>query len=181
MPELGDTFDILSAAGGLGDTTFATVLQPVGVPAGRFFSAIYSPTTVQLLVISNLPGDYNNDGVVDAGDYVMWRKFEGLSVALLNDPIGGTIDQDQYDQWSAHFGETAPGSGSMANTAVPEPATLILLTLAAVVWCLRRGRTAENSTNNSTASGIHRKSTGFDPAEVGLKECLTNGSHDGAR
>jgi hypothetical protein len=135
MPALGDTFNVLSAAGGLGGTTFASVLQPVGMPAGRFFSAIYSATTVQLLVISNLPGDYNNDGVVDAGDYVVWRKHEGTTNTLLNDPIGGTIGEAQYDQWSAHFGDTA-GSGTGAGGAVPEPGAFVLAAQLFGLWML---------------------------------------------
>lgn len=38
-------------------------------------------------------GDYNNNGEVDAADYVMWRKLEGT--------------QTQYDTWSSRFGKTA--------------------------------------------------------------------------
>jgi hypothetical protein len=42
--------------------------------------------------IDGLPGDINGDGVVDAADYVAWRKD------------GGT--QDDYDTWRAHFGQS---------------------------------------------------------------------------
>ena len=77
-----------------------------------------------------LSGDYNNDGVVDTADYVVWRKGLGTNYA-----------QTDYDVWRAHFGQTA-GSGTSAtvNAAVPEPTALLLLTLAATCWCLRRGR-----------------------------------------
>ncbi len=44
-----------------------------------------------------LEGDFNNDHVVDAADYVVWRKTEGI--------------QAGYDAWRSHFGETA-GSGT---------------------------------------------------------------------
>jgi hypothetical protein len=71
-----------------------------------------------------LPGDYNDDGKVDAADYVVWRKNEGTNIVLPNNPIGGTIDQAQYDQWRSRFGQTA-ASGS-ANSIVPEPSTLLL-------------------------------------------------------
>ena len=79
---------------------------------------------------------YNNDGVVDAGDYIVWRKFEGLSVALLNDPIGGTIDQDQYDQWRTHFGETAE-SGTGGSETVPEPTAVVFAGQLFVLWIPR--------------------------------------------
>ena len=56
---------------------------------------------------SPLTGDYNNNGVVDAADYVVWRNNQGTSNALPNDPIGGMIGAAQYNQWRAHFGQTA--------------------------------------------------------------------------
>ena len=75
----------------------------------------------------SLPGDYNNNGIVDAADYVVWRKT-------------GT-PPDGYNTWCAHFGQPAGrGTGSNATTAVPEPATSVLLMLAAVSWCRRRRR-----------------------------------------
>jgi hypothetical protein len=78
-------------------------------------------------------GDYNENGVVDAADYVDWRKTLGQPAT----PAGsgadgdadGTIDQDDYTFWAARFGNTVPGSGGGAvSTAVPEPASLVLLT-----------------------------------------------------
>jgi hypothetical protein len=55
-------------------------------------------------------GDYNDDGTVDAADYVTWRKNNGTNNVLPNDPIGGTIDSDQYNQWAANFGESGAGA-----------------------------------------------------------------------
>jgi T5SS/PEP-CTERM-associated repeat protein len=92
-----------------------------------------------------LPGDYNQNGVVDAADYVVWRDNEGTSNDLPNDEIGGMIGQAHYDQWRAHFGQTS-GSGSALTPAettsanVPEPATWVLLVLAAVGIFVKRRR-----------------------------------------
>ncbi len=69
-------------------------------------------------VEDGLPGDFNTDGKVDAADYVVWRK--GLDTLYT---------PDDYDDWRANFGATAPGAGTVAGqaAAVPEPAAIILL------------------------------------------------------
>ncbi len=73
-------------------------------------------------VVAGTPGDYNNNGTVDAADYVLWRNGGTLS----NDPNPGNPTA-QYDLWKANFGKP-PGSGSGSGLgAVPEPATLIML------------------------------------------------------
>jgi len=108
------------------------------LPSGVFLTSVLGST---FGTPSAVVGDYNGNGVVDAADYVMWRKNEGTTNTLPNDPIGGTIGPAQYDQWRAHFGQTAgSGSGIDANAAVPEPATPVLLVFAATVGCLWRPR-----------------------------------------
>jgi hypothetical protein len=67
-----------------------------------------------------LTGDYNNDGKVDAADYVVWRK--------------NNINGEQgYNDWRANFGRMA-GSGSAlgAAGAVPEPAAAALMVIGLV-------------------------------------------------
>jgi hypothetical protein len=78
-----------------------------------------------------LTGDYNNDGKVDAADYVVWRKTE----------IGG---QQGYDDWRDHYG-AMNGSGSRGQgvgATVPEPTCSGLLTALgfAMVWAVGRRR-----------------------------------------
>jgi subtilase family protein len=76
-----------------------------------------------------VPGDYNQNGVVDAADYAVWRKG-----------LGTTFTSADYDVWRAHFGQIAgSGASASANVAISEPATLVLLMFAATNWCLRRG------------------------------------------
>jgi hypothetical protein len=72
-----------------------------------------------------LTGDYNHDGIVDAADYVVWRKG-----------LGTTFTQNDYNVWRTHFGQTAgSGSGVSANAVVPEPATLVLLMFSSAALC----------------------------------------------
>jgi hypothetical protein len=80
----------------------------------------------------SLEGDYNQNGTVDAADYVLWRKSSGT---YGGNPAG-------YNTWRANFGHP-PGSGSgtvvSANAAVPEPtASLLLLPMVAGLSFLRR-------------------------------------------
>jgi T5SS/PEP-CTERM-associated repeat protein len=101
------------------------------------FDELRIGTSYADVVPAGLFGDYNNDGTVDAADYVVWRKFTGTSTTLPNDPHGGTIGPQQFDTWRAHFGQTA-GNGGLSNTTVPEPAGLLLVIL--VVPLLRSPR-----------------------------------------
>jgi hypothetical protein len=78
------------------------------------------------------PGDYTNDGTVDVRDYVMWRKLNGTSTQLPNDPNPLPIDTDQYNTWRTNFGQvvgsgaTVDSSGS-ANFSTPEPCSTVLI------------------------------------------------------
>ena len=70
-----------------------------------------------------MTGDYNNNGIVDAADYVLWRNGGPLQ----NDPTNG-VQAEDYNVWRANFGRTAgPAAGSsLAGSSVPEPAGLII-------------------------------------------------------
>lgn len=61
-----------------------------------------------------LPGDYNDDGVVDAGDYSVWRDAMGSYAVLPNDTTPSSVSQADYDLWVANFGAIAPAAGQAA-------------------------------------------------------------------
>lgn len=95
-----------------------------------------------VIVPMGLPGDYNNDHVVDAADYTVWRDHLGAAdESSLNgngDGLNG-VDIGDYNRWKAHFGETS-GAGSLAAGAVPEPNVVMLglLSLFGLVGLRRR-------------------------------------------
>ena len=70
--------------------------------------------------VPTLQGDYNTDGVVDAADYVVWRKTDGTN------PAG-------YNTWRTNFGRTAAAVRRWpARQACPSrPLELVCL---AVCW-----------------------------------------------
>jgi hypothetical protein len=81
----------------------------------------------------DVDGDYNNDGTVGAADYVVWRDQLGQNVTLPNDSTPGMVTAEDYTVWSANFGISSIGAGSLLiATSVPEPAALLLLAIGAV-------------------------------------------------
>jgi hypothetical protein len=83
----------------------------------------------QFRIVAELPpGDFNQDGTVDAADYVVWRTTDGT--------------QTGYDAWRANFGTSLlAGSGAAGYPlgasaeslpAVPEPSTLMIACIAAI-------------------------------------------------
>jgi hypothetical protein len=113
-----------------------------------FFIQLYHPGVT--------PGDYNSNGVVDAGDYDIWRKSVGQST-LPNRGTGitGPVGQADFDFWRSRFGIIAPnvgdpgavwwdnaslvqltpaaGAGAGLSAAVPETPSWCLATLASLV------------------------------------------------
>jgi hypothetical protein len=84
-----------------------------------------------------LDGDYNKDNVVDAADYVTWRRAIGQTGAGLaaDGNWSGTVDMDDFDAWRGNFGRARAVPGGGASTAVPELGTVALLlgSLAALI------------------------------------------------
>ena len=89
---------------------------------------------VSNLVSASLPGDFNQNGTVDAADYTVWRDTLGLAGAGLaaDGNLDNAVDVRDYDLWKFHFGETRiGGGGAVGGRSVPEPGTLLLGLMAA--------------------------------------------------
>jgi hypothetical protein len=73
------------------------------------------------------PGDFNANGTVDTGDYVLWRKLNGPA--------------NPYTLWRSNFGNP-PGSGSGIGIGgeVPEPTAVALAVMGMAGSCFARRR-----------------------------------------
>jgi hypothetical protein len=107
-----------------------------GVSAARqigTLDATFDNVSATAVPEPRLVGDYNQNGTVDAADYVVWRTG-----------LGTTYTQTDYDVWRANFGQSA-GSGAALpsaeplSAAVPEPASFVLLMMAVGCCICRRG------------------------------------------
>jgi hypothetical protein len=86
------------------------------------------------LAATTLAGDYNDDGVVDAADYVVWRNA-AIGAALPNDTTPGVVSAADYAVWRSNFGNSlAAGSGAAALAGVPEPGGVLLAILAGLIY-----------------------------------------------
>jgi T5SS/PEP-CTERM-associated repeat protein len=132
QPVVGDSFQIINAATSLAGQ-FASVLGADlggGLAFDVIVDALAHSVTLEVVQTATLEGDFNNDGRVDAADYVSWRKNDGA-------PPG-------YNEWRTNFGSTL-GSGASATVAaaIPEPASVVIALLGAtILFKVARGRVA---------------------------------------
>ena len=91
-------------------------------------SQLYTNGILSVTGPASLAGDYNDNGKVDAADYVVWRRG-----------LGTTYTQTEYDVWRAHFGQTTGNGRAIPSAqplpaAVPEPCSLVLLCLGMIAF-----------------------------------------------
>ncbi len=136
--------------GSRGNTAFnnfgGTLRSGNWVDEVKIYNGVYTPAelTAEPTIVE---GDYNGNGIVDAADYVIWRKNfpnnSGLATASMGDGNGdGNITSVDYDYWRARYGNP-PGSGSGADglgagAQVPEPSMTALVLCACFGFAMRR-------------------------------------------
>ncbi len=130
-PAAGDEFDILDV--GSVEGLFDGVTLP-SLGAGLVWDNSRLLSDGVLSVAAGVPGDFNGDAVVDAADYTVWRDSLGQEGAGL--AADGNrdlhVDAADYATWKSNYG-AAQGFGSLAEGAIPEPATFAL-TAFLLVW-----------------------------------------------
>ncbi|MCC7086473.1 MAG: hypothetical protein IT427_15845 [Pirellulales bacterium] len=84
-----------------------------------------------------LAGDFNDNGAVDAADYVVWRNNLGTTNSLPNDVVGGPVGPLQFALWRGNFGNTL-SSGMLVYNSVPEPVVGSLIGTMLIAATFRR-------------------------------------------
>jgi len=120
--------------------------QKAGASFGGFlFDIVFEPDLSQPLL-----GDYNGDNVVDAADYILWRKTLGNTGYFLaaDGNSDHEIDAADFDVWQGHFGHgssSSPFATLFVPFAVPEPSCVASLIaaffLSPLVLATRRAAT----------------------------------------
>ncbi len=98
---------------------------------------------LMLSVVAGLPGDYNDDGIVNLADYTVWRDNLGGSFDLNGNGVetgesAGVVDAADYNYWRSHYGSSLASLANSEANVVPEPASLLLLLTPIVAIYLRR-------------------------------------------
>jgi Lamin Tail Domain len=99
-------------------TPQAVLAEVVDHPGGD----VGSPGLVPGVAVP-LEGDFNGNGVVDAGDYIWWRKNDGT--------VAG------YNTWRTNFGRTGAGGSGLEVANVPEPMSGVMMMIALMAFAGR--------------------------------------------
>ncbi len=148
-----------STTGGLPTVSYVSPQLPPD-PADGFFSAPASITedSVGNLYVTYLsgsvwrivtnaftPGDFNGDAKVDAADVAIWQAGFGTQSGAsrtTGDADGdGDVDGADYLALQRNFGWSALNVGSPTSTGVPEPASVLVLSIALIFIARRRAVT----------------------------------------
>ncbi|QDU89414.1 Matrixin [Pirellulimonas nuda] len=106
-----------------------------GADSVQFYSLAIAAEAV-VIDPPTLVGDFNQDGLVDAADYSVWRDLLGTSTPLANAPDSpGIVDQADYQSWRTAFGGRLEAAGV---TPVPEPASVTFCIVVAALTYVRR-------------------------------------------
>lgn len=128
-PGKGATLDIGAVNPLIGEWS----LEPVA--AGAFTVEPFSYAVLLRADFQALPGDFNNDAVVDGLDLDVWRGDFGLTARSPADGDGnGLVDGADFLIWQKGLGGSLSGSG----ITIAEPRTGAMVALAVSLMCAAR-------------------------------------------
>ena len=93
-----------------------------GVPFTRVYGGRLDMGAVELQP-NPLPGDYNFDGVVDGGDYLVWRRVGTVPDFRADGNGDGVVNNADYALWRANFGHVR--LPQFASTSVESAAVAV--------------------------------------------------------
>jgi hypothetical protein len=91
------------------------------------------------IVLEQPPGEFNRDGIVDAADYVVWRKIDGTleGYEAWRTNFGGSLSSGAAAYGHRHSG---PVASAQQLSGLPEPSTFVALLAASQSLAFRRVR-----------------------------------------
>jgi hypothetical protein len=130
VPQFSDQFVIVTGTTVGGEFSNLNSSERVFVEdgSGSFLVTITSNQVMLTQFVEILAGDFNDDGIVDAADYVVWRKNVDTMNSLPNDSIGGLIGAAHYELWRANYRSSwADRTNGLDGIQIPEPSSCILV------------------------------------------------------
>ncbi|MEX2317541.1 MAG: PEP-CTERM sorting domain-containing protein [Pirellulales bacterium] len=139
VPAIGNTFDIVTAVTSLSSTATLVAGDDPYYDLGIFGNILRLTVTAVPPPEGCTPGpcgDYNEDGVINAGDYTVYRNYKGLigTLPMPNDPTPESVVFADYQFWKDAYLALGSGSG-LGSGSVPEPSSIALLLIAVVGAC----------------------------------------------
>jgi hypothetical protein len=114
-PVVGSVFDLVDFTNFI-DHGYKLDFQSAQLPTGLRWDISQFAIDGSVRVVAGYTADFNADGVVDAADYVAWRK--GLPAIYTS---------NDNNSWRKQFGQTFGSGAASESELVPEPTTLPLL------------------------------------------------------
>jgi beta-glucanase (GH16 family) len=77
---------------------------------------------------TSVTGDYNDDGLVDSADYVVWRKtLDQTGIGLIADASGnGSVGPEDFEIWRKDFESSVlPAANTASALSIPEPVAAV--------------------------------------------------------
>jgi hypothetical protein len=121
-------------------SSFFDVFTEVTFDGGHTWAAADRPIHLEQAPDDLPPGDYNKDQVVDAADYVVWRKTLGnLGAGLAADGNwSGFVDLGDLGAWAANFGQPSFVSNHVLSAPEPSAGRLIAPAAVLLIGCSHR-------------------------------------------
>ncbi|MCA9261351.1 MAG: hypothetical protein KDA61_19180, partial [Planctomycetales bacterium] len=90
---------------------------------------------------TSVPGDYDANGLVGGGDFLVWQRRQGALLNSRDDGADiGAIGHELLDIWAGNFGYRQDATRGASITSIPEPGACTLIGLGAALAFFYRHR-----------------------------------------